>query len=280
MNKTNLILGSLLISGAAIFSSCQKDAITNGFGNEDITSALDEAFVDNESAKIDDIVNIVAYDDFSGVRGIIDQLPACATVTYDTLISPKSVTVDFGTTPCLSEWDNKYRTGILKIMWTGAMKEPGTVKTVSTDNYFVGVNVDSLDKFDFTKTVTNMGLNANGNVHFAIAVPSGTITLADGAIITWTANRDREWIQGIGTPDPNDDAFLITGGSSGIDQLGQPFIVEITTPLLKNACAWIVSGIKEVTHGTNFTRIIDYGNGDCDDLALVKMNGNEKVIHL
>ncbi|HUM46363.1 MAG TPA: hypothetical protein PLD84_05520 [Chitinophagales bacterium] len=280
MNKTKLILGALLISGAAIYSSCQKDAITPGFGNQDLTGALDEAFADNESAKIDDIVNIVAYDNFSGVRGIIDQLPACATVTYDTLITPKSVTVDFGATPCLSEWDNKYRTGIIKIMWTGSMKDVGTVKTVSTDNYFVGTTVDSLNQFDFTKTITNMGLNANGNVHFAINVPSATITLIDGATITWIANRDREWIQGIGTPDPDDDSFLITGESSGTDRMGQPFTVEITTPLLKNACAWIVSGIKEVTHGANPTRVIDYGNGDCDDVAVVKVNGNEKVIHL
>lgn len=280
MNTTKLMLGSLLISGAAFFSACQKDAVTGDFFSEDITSAKNEAFVDNESAIIDDIAKIVSYDNLSGVRGIFDQLPACATVTYDTVLTPKTVTVDFGSTPCLSDWDNKYRTGVITISWTGSMTEVGTVKTLATLNYYVGTTMDSLNKFDYVKTITNMGLNANGKVHFAIVVPSATITLVDGSTISWMANRDREWIQGIGTPDPNDDAFLITGGSSGTDQLGQPFTVEITTPLLKDACPWVVSGVKEITHGTGLTRVMDYGNGDCDNVAVIEVNGNEKVIHL
>lgn len=279
MNKAKLVLGMLLISGAGIFSSCQKDGMVNV--SDDITSATAEALADNESAKMDDIVNIVAYESISGVRGLFDQLPACATVTYDTLVSPKSVKIDFGTTPCFSEWDNKYRTGVINISWTGPMKEPGTVKTVATLDYYVGTTVDQMEKFDFSKTVTNMGLNANGNVHFAISVPSATITLVDGSTITWTSERDREWIKGINTPnEPNDDSFLITGASSGIDNLGQTFTVDITNPLLKNACPWIVSGTKAVTHGTNPTRYIDYGNGDCDNVAIVKVNSNVRVIHL
>jgi hypothetical protein len=249
--------------------------------SDDITSATAEALADNESAKMDDIVTIVAYNNMSGVRGFFDQLPACATVTYDTLVTPKNVKVDFGTTPCFSDWDSKYRTGVINISWTGPMKEPGTVKTITTLNYYVGSSIDQMDKYDFTKTVTNMGLNANGNVHFAISVPSATITLADGSIITWTSERDREWIKGIDTPDdPNDDAFLITGESSGTDNLGQSFMAVITEPLLKNVCPWIVSGIKAVTHGTNATRFIDYGNGDCDNVAVVKINNNTRVIHL
>jgi hypothetical protein len=268
----------LLISGVGIFSSCQKDGMVNV--SDDITSATAEAFADNESAKMDDIVNIVAYNTTSDVRGLFDQLPACATVTYDTLVTPKSVKIDFGTTPCFSDWDSKYRTGVINISWTGPMKEPGTVKTLTTLDYYVGSSIDQMVKFDFSKTVTNMGLNANGNVHFAIFVPSATITLVDGSIITWTSERDREWIKGIDTADPNDDAFLITGESSGVDNLGQSFLAVITEPLLKNACPFIVSGIKAVTHGPNPTRFIDYGNGDCDNMAVVKVNNSTRVIHL
>ncbi|MBK9730912.1 MAG: hypothetical protein IPO83_06465 [Chitinophagaceae bacterium] len=280
MKSTKLILGTLLISGASIFTACQKDPAPGAFLNTDISAARSEAVADNESAMIDDIANIVAYDRISGTRGLFDQLPACATVTYDTMVTPKSVTVDFGNTPCLSDWDSKYRTGIIKISWTGPMQQVGTVKTVTTENYFVGTSTDTLNQYQFTKTITNLGLNANGNVHFSIDVTAATITFIDGSTITWTANRDREWTQGIGTPDPNDDVFLITGGSSGTDQLGQSFTVQIVEPLVKDACAWIVSGVKKITHGTDVMSI-DYGNGDCDNLAVVKVNGGtEKVIHL
>lgn len=280
MNTTKMMIGSLLIGSVAFFSACQKDAVTGGFAGVDITSARNEAFADNESAKVDDIVNIVTFDNYSGVRGVIDQLPSCAVVTYDTLSYPKSVKIDFGTTPCLSTWDNKYRTGVINISWTGAMKDVGTVKTISTENYYVGSTTDSLNHFQYVKTITNMGLNDNGNWHFTIEVPAATITMADGSVITWMSHRDREWIQGFSTPDPADDVFLITGGSSGTNVLGNAFTVEITTPLMKDACPWIVSGIKEITTGSNQTRIIDYGNGNCDDIAIVKVNGVDKVIHI
>ena len=272
-----LSLGALLISGAWIFSSCQKDGMNNQ--SQDITSVTDEAKISSESAKMDDIINIVAYDNVS-TRGLFDQLPSCATVTYDTLSTPKSVTVDFGSTPCLSDWDSKYRTGIIKITWTGPMKEPGTVKTITTDNYFVGSVAEQLDKLELTKTITNMGLNSNGNLVFAISVPNATLTLFEGGTVTWTAAHEREWTVGFSTPDPNDDVFMITGGSSGTDRNGLPFTVEITEPLMKDACPWIVSGLKSIKHGDLPDRIIDYGNGDCDDIAIVKVNGEERTIHL
>lgn len=278
MKNVKLALGLLLVSGTWIFTSCQKNGLNPM--SADITGVTDESKIDNESAKIDDIVNIVAYDNFSGTRGLIDQLPACATVVYDTLSTPKIVTVDFGTTPCQSDWDGKFREGVIQISWTGPMKAEGSVKTVTTQNYYVGDVADQLSKFDYSKTVTNMGLNENGNLHFAISVPNATITLFDGGTITWTATRDREWTEGIATPDPSDDVFLITGGSSGTDHLGQPFTVEITTPLMKDACAWFVSGVKTVTHGSDPAHVIDYGDGTCDDLAVVKFNGETRTIHL
>lgn len=274
----------LLIGGAGIFSSCQKQSMSPVAGSDNISVVSDEAKIDNESAVIDDIANLVAFNSLSSVRGIIDQLPACATVTYDTAGPVKTATIDFGTTPCLSDWDQKYREGILVITWNGDMKDVGTVKTVTTQNYFVGAVQEALNKFDFTKTITNMGLNENGNYHFSIVVSNAVMTFPDSTTVTWTANYDREWTQGFNTVDPNDNVFLITGSSSGTDKLGQPFSTEILTPLMKDACAWIVSGVKAITHGNNPTRVIDYGDGSCDDIAVVTVNGangsNSYIIHL
>ena len=273
------MLGALLVSGAFIISSCQKDGL-NMFGNSDLAGVADESFVQNESAKIDDIVTLVSYNTFSGERGLINQLPECATVTYDTLSALRKVTVDFGTTPCFNEWDSKYRTGMIIITWTGDMQQAGTVKTITTENYYVGSVATELNKFDLTKTVTNMGVNEDGNVHFAIEVTNAVVTLFDGGTISWTASHDRIWMQGTGTPDPDDDLFNITGGSQGTDSNGESFTVEITAPLVKNACEWIVSGVKTITHGNDPQKVIDYGNGECDDIAIVTVNGNQHIIHL
>src|SRR4030095_2504275 len=184
--------GLLIASATLIFTSCQKDGMKSG--NEDLTPAMNEAKVMGESAKIDDIVNLVIYNS-DLTRGLFTQLPACATITYDTLSTPKSITVDFATTPCFTEWDSSYREGVIKVTWTGDRKVTGSVWTISTLNYFVGPAVDQLNKFDYAKTTTNMGANASGNLHFSISVPTATVTLFDGGIITWTASYDREWVE-------------------------------------------------------------------------------------
>jgi hypothetical protein len=52
---------------------------------------------------------------------------------------------------------------------------------------------------------------------------------------------------------------------------------KITTPLIRKApCRFIVSGIVEINR--NIT--IDYGNGECDNLAMGYSNGKEYEIQL
>jgi len=137
-----------------------------------------------------------------------------------------------------------------------------------------------MHQFNLTKTLTNLGKNAAGNLHFAIVVTNATLKLDSDKQITWSANRDREWIQG-DTTTTDDDIFYTTGGSTGIDRNGLPFTVEITNALRRNAdCEWVVSGTKKITHGANPTRTLDYGDGSCDNIATVTVNGQTTTIHI
>lgn len=265
-----------------MLSSCNKNDEAPSLASEEAN-----AMAENESNRVIQSVNNTAIGaglmgSSSDVRDMEDFLPACATVIVDTINSFKTITIDFGTEPCLcDEWDNRYRQGIITATWTGAYRDSGTVITIVTQDYYQGELPSHMNKFDFNKTVTNMGHNDNGNLHYAINVSSAVITLYTGETITWTSQRDREWIEGEPTLLPFDDKYSITGSASGTDRLGQPFTVTITNPLIfKFGCPWIIQGTMEIQHGSNPVATLDYGDGTCDNNATVTVNGNTYNIEL
>lgn len=270
------------------FSACQKSDMSSF--NAETTLATDNARMDNESDNIDAIVNAIAVtnkialpggklDGPGGVFGNI-TLPACATVTVDTISIPKSITVDFGSTPCLcDQWDGKYRQGIIKATWTGKRKDPGSVVTITTTDYMRGVAADQMDKYDINRTVTNLGFNDAGNLQFHI-VSTLNVTFFTGETANWNVDKTKEWTEGESTADLNDDVFSITGGVTGTNRNGVQVTTTITTPIIKNACEWYVSGVEEIARQNLPTITLDYGNGNCDNVATITVNGQTKTIQL
>ncbi|MBA3647389.1 MAG: hypothetical protein H0W62_02385 [Chitinophagales bacterium] len=280
MKNLKLSLTILLLAGIGVFSACQKDQMNTDLQNEDITREANVAFADHQSAYVDALTQAVSWNVITPLNSA-SVLSPCSTVTYDTSSVVKTVTIDFGSVPCQVPNGEEFRQGTLIITWTGNMLDSGTVKTITPQNYYVGDSASRMNKFEFSKTITNMGKNEKGNTHFLVEMKNATLTLWDGGTITWNGNHDREWVQGAQTPNRSDDVFLITGGSNGIDRKGEPFTAEILKPLRKDDCEWIVSGTKIVTHGDNSSRTIDYGDGNCDDLATVTLsNGTTRTIHI
>jgi hypothetical protein len=266
---------------AIIFAGCQKTETYDAIPEQD------NAMAENESNHVIQAVNTTATG--AGLMGSSEDvrdpqgfLPACATVTIDTIDALRTITIDFGTSPCLcSDWDNRYREGKIMATWTGAYRDSGTVITIVTQDYFQGVLPTQMNSFAYSKTVTNMGHNDNGNLHYAINVSEALITLWSGETITWTSQRDREWTAGEPTLLIFDDVYSITGSASGVDRNGDPFTVNITNPLIvKLSCPWITQGTLEITRGTNPTSTLDYGDGTCDDIASVTFNGNTITFHM
>lgn len=288
MRTTSKIAFAAILLGALSFTACQKSALSPNA--EETQLATDNARMDNESDNIGTVVNAIAYT--NGLSSIGQKLegggkifgnvtlPECATVTVDTVSNPKSITVDFGSTPCLcDQWDGLYRQGVVKATWTGPYKESGTVINITTTDYYRGIAPDQMDRYDVNRTVTNMGDNANGNLQFHI-VSTVNVYYFDGQTANWSADKIKEWTQGESTPDLNDDVFVITGTVTGTNRNGVPVSATITTPITKNACQWYVSGVVEITRGNFPTITLDYGNGNCDNLATLTVNGHTKTITL
>lgn len=91
-------------------------------------------------------------------RGSI--LSQCANVTID--LGIKKITINFGATNCVCV-DGRNRRGIVYVDYTGQFSVPGNHYVVSFNNYYVNDH-----KVMGTRTVTNLGLNANNNPHFSV----------------------------------------------------------------------------------------------------------------
>jgi len=272
INLTTAIIA--LISFGLLFSSCEKEKIENG----DTSFSSDDAFAEGVYSNVSNIAD-EAYDLSSdGFKsGSISRLYLgdCATVTLDTTVYPRELTIDFGEVNCLCN-DGRYRRGKIIITFTGRYRHPGTVITHGFDDYFVNDN-----KIEGTKIVTNMGFNDAGNMYYNIEIVGVIYRANDGGTMSWNSSREREWIEGRDTRILRDDVYLITGTADGIRPNGNTWTKEIVNALrIELNCRWIVSGTVNIQPEGLPLRILDFGDGECDNIATVLIDGVTYTIFL
>ncbi len=282
MKSSKILTSSLALFAvsAVLFTGCRKD-------NEDTdtNAAADNAFAESTYS---DVTNIA---DEAGRTGTVSSyrlgdpddsglLSTCATLTFDTLngSDQDTITVDFGTVNCAGN-DGRNRRGKVIVYYTAQYRDSGSVHTIGFDNYYVNDN-----QVLGSKTVTNLGHNAAGHLVYDIDV-NGSIVLANNqGAITWTSQRQREWVTGESTTIWSDDLYSITGSASGTSAAGESFTMTITSPLIRNMALGcrrhFTQGTVQLTPASRPMRTIDFGSGACDDLATVTINNNTYTIHL
>jgi hypothetical protein len=259
------------------FYSCTKEDTLN---QANIDFADDEAV---SNAVFDDIFNTVdnadiILDNYSLARSLSTVVSdTCPEITITPLTPgewPKTITIDYGT-GCTGLYDNT-RSGKIIINITGPRMEEGSVKTVTFENYyFNGIKVEG------THEVQNMGYNSNLNLVFSVKLMDGKLTLPDGQTIEHSFQHQREWIAGMQTRNIWDDEFLVTGSATGKTVNGVAYTNTIMTALKwERACRFAVSGSINIEMEGSDPVVIDYGNGDCDDVATATCNGESKQFQL
>jgi hypothetical protein len=189
-------------------------------------------------------------------------------ITIDTTSSPKSVTVDYGNSNCTCN-DGKTRRGKIITTFTGQYIAPGTIITHIPVDYYVN-DV----KYEGTKTVQNMGLNATGQPFFNVQI-DGTATLESGEVVDYTSTRVRTWTTGFNTLlNRFDDEYDITGTSEASFSSGEGYTGNTTSPIhVKVGCGFPVSGTLDITPTGKPVRQINYGDGTCDYSFTVTVSG-------
>lgn len=250
-----------------LFSACKKEEVKNELSESSQVSSknnnqaqLTYNLIDDEVSN--EIINIEK--NFDGeVQNKLLSIVGCHDIDYtiDNVEKPSYVatmTIDFGTT-CLK--DGITRKGKIIISKNGKFNATGTVTTVTLENYEVnGFKVEGT----LTRTVKGFtGTWLSGTWEYDVKVENGKVTGTNNAFFTWESER---------TVSVSLPSFEVStsGNAEGNDLFGNPYQVAITTPLvIKRDCDHIVSGVLEVTPTGAEKRVINYGNGTCDNNVII-----------
>ncbi|MGB0176636.1 MAG: hypothetical protein ACPF9D_05695, partial [Owenweeksia sp.] len=217
-----------------------------------------------------------------GMEGDVDAKTAsfqsvyggCATLSYDSTGTTHELTINFGTTNCEGK-DGKLRRGILVVTFEKQPFDAGSVHTVTANNYAVNNWV-----INGSRTVTYQGLNASSQPYSDLSVTL-TIKRPDERTITWNSTRQRIWTEGFGDFNPLNNVVEITGSANGTTAKGINFNAAITESLrVESTCSNIVAGTLEISGPAFSTRTIRYGDGKCDRVAQLTVNGQTSTVLL
>ena len=267
----NLAILSLI---AISLTSCLKNRLKkdqSALVNYKIETAFDEMTNISDQAITGNMVYyksgqiIVAK---PGQNIVFEKADCNVIITIDTTSSPKSVTVDYGSSNCTCN-DGKTRRGKIITTFTGQYIAPGTIITHTPVDYYVN-DV----KYEGTKTVQNMGLNSNNQPYFNVQI-DGTATLESGEVVNYTSTRVRTWTTGFNTLlNRFDDEYDITGTSEATFSSGDGYTGNTTSPIhIKVGCGFPVSGTLDITPTGKPVRQINYGDGTCDYSFTVTVSG-------
>ncbi len=265
----------------AIFTSCKKTE-SNDKAKEDIETTFelssDQAIADNLTEDAHDVFMEAAVD-----NNITGQKPAtpfestgilgCASVTVTPLMGfPKTVVIDFGT-GCVSA-NGIARKGKINIMVSDSVRKPGSTAVMTFDGYYVtGFKKEGTITWTNVSTATVKGWQRK--------IESGKITSPNGKY--WLHSGLKNVVQTAGYGSPRnllDDEFTVTGNHTVTNSNGASLVSSIAIPLEKKTICDNISKGSIQLQGNNHSAVIDFGDGSCDKVGTVSIDGSTPRIIL
>jgi len=289
--SNRIILAVVFILATALYS-CQKENSSNSnvspVSEEDAITYSDESA--QAEASFDDVEDIsMQAADEEGVTSeggrifpfvhLRLRLGHCAviTVTPNDSTYPKTVTIDFPGDGCWCA-DGKHRKGTITLFFTGPIRRPGSVVTITLTNFYL-----NRAHIEGTKTISN--LSGPNGVKFTVQVTGGKVTFPSGRGYKYDGLKYVAQIDGASTNNVDDDVYKIEGRSKTQFNNGVTINLNTESPLIKKvACDWISDGTLKIKINDRVL-FLDYGapnDGDCDNKALLTWNNgnNHRLITL
>ena len=261
-----------LASGMLLTTGCNRNS--DAAPDEDITTAEDRSEANIETAVSTDAYQVSVPQNVDNAANGFTTTDAefrakfgpCVTRTYTA--STRTLVIDFGT-GCMCA-DGRTRSGQIIVRFTTDTNRRIAGAVVRRRNYFVNQNQHTA-----RRTFTDLGGGS-----FNVAVDSASIIRANnGGTHSWTAN----WTF---APTANTTAtvreYSVTGASNGINRKGIAYTTTIQRPLIKSSTCfkYFTAGTVNISNDRGRTMVLDYGNGTCDNIATVTVNGRTKTITL
>ncbi|WP_310558732.1 hypothetical protein [Flavobacterium sp.] len=285
--KNKILLFATLLS-VSFFIGCNNESATEAATSNAITA--DETVVNTEiDATVDDI-SIITEDQFDVQKSTVGKLsapinsmlPPCVTITSVLTNDTYTRTIDFGTLGCALPNGNVLK-GKIIISFSRDFTTPIKVISYKLEGFY---HNDKL--IEGSKTITRE-LKASDLLAAIHPVTTHSIdvkiTFPDGKIYTRIGTRVREMVEGFATfANWEDNVFKVWGYHITTFPNGSKYTctTQKTQALLfKMSCKmpFPVSGVVEIVKNDG-KATLDYGNGDCDKLATITINGVSKEIVL
>lgn len=290
--KNKILLFATLLS-ITFFVSCNNESVDEVKTSNAITT--DETVVNSEiDATVDD-VSIIAEDQFDVQKSLASKtsstsktsaetmksiLPACATITSVLTNDTWVRTIDFGTQGCALPNGNVLK-GKIIISFSKNFTAPMRTISYKLEGFYHNAKLIEGSK-TITQELKTSDLLADKHPVTTHSIDM-KVTFPDGKMCTRVGTRVREMVQGFATiTNWEDNVFKIWGSHTTTFPNGSVTTSTIKTPLMhKMSCKmpFPVSGVVEITKNAD-KATLDYGNGDCDKMATMTINGVSKQIEL
>ncbi len=257
------------------FQSCQKNEVIPVF--DEIQLSQQETLAEETLADVDLLVDEAVDANFNQLKSATLESAAyltdCPVVTANKTATPQVVTIDFGTS-CTGK-DGKVRSGKI-IVTSASFNTFPSVRDKSFSNYIVGGNkVEG----SVTKTITK---DQENNIRTAVIQENITITLPDGGKSTRVANQTRQYQRN--TLANSTDNQVVSWGTAEFTRVSGVKVTKTVTstdPLVfKVACHHVVSGTVSFSNSKDRSWKINYGDGTCDDKAILTIGEKTKEIKI
>jgi len=277
--KTNSILKITVLFAVILFASCTKD-------NNDLSMAFTSADIQT-NAKLDQVANDLSdiiddqyFTENPTGRSIApvesNLLPPCVTVTRTFTSTSWTRRVDFGTAGCAMP-NGAILRGAITMSGSLPYTTSGYVITYSFDGFYYN---DFLVQGNRTITRSLATSTYQANTH-PIWVMDMNMTFTNSTgVYTRVGTRTRECVEGYATAIWADNVYVITGNWTTTFPNGNVHsnAISSATPIrVRLNCDYrIVSGTVNITR-PNHTAVLDYGNGTCDNVATISIDGGTPI---
>ena len=282
--KTKIVSGIAIVM-LSFFISC--DSSNDGNDNNPTLTAKDIAVNSKIDVAIDDVVYIVE-DQYTAQQSISNRsstasksiLPTCATFTTVLVDGTWTRTIDFGSAGCTLPNGNVLKGKIIISFSNDFTSKSRTLLYRFVDFYHNGKLLQGNKSITYESKSTELLATEHPVMTFTVDMK---ITFDDGKVYSRTGTTVKETIEGNETPlNWEDNVFLVTGNSATSLANGDTVTTVITTPLRYiTSCKlpFPVSGIVSITKNTS-VGTLDFGDGKCDNLATLTIDGVTKDINL
>jgi hypothetical protein len=275
MKPTNLLMITA-IGALAILSSCKKDDASGTTDSEAVVEQTFQLGTDNamadEFVELDNDLLLQSAQDrnllggrFYPQGGEPENLIPCATITVTPATGfPKTIRISFDST-CTAP-GGVVRSGVVQIVISDSIRRPGATSVMTFENYYV-------NHFRREGTITWTNTSVPPVRSWRREVVGGKITAPNGAFWLHESIKNVTQTAGSSTVHIIDDVFSISGNGSITNPAGITRTATIIEPLQKKVACHNIDKGKVKFQGPHHFAILNYGDGTCDNLATISIDG-------